>query len=159
VAGATMTAAACSASATCSTAASVCGSKRSVRTGRPESVREGRGATNRGGGAEGGGAHDPLSVLAQAPRAPATEPRQLTQQVHRLVGGDRAGDAEDELPAVQRGAHALVVSPSSFTRYSTLAEAISCSATLVGFLWLLSTRAAAPRLICRARLADSTTSR
>ena len=45
VAGATTMAAARSASATCSTASSLCGSKRSVSTGRPDSVRKVRGPT------------------------------------------------------------------------------------------------------------------
>ena len=84
--------------------------------------------------AEGERAHELLRVLSQAHGDRGAEPRELAQQVDRLVGGDGARDAEDQLSAAERGAHALVVSPSSFTRYSTLAEAISSSATLVGFL-------------------------
>ena len=53
----------------------------------------------------------------------------------------------------------LAESPSSLLRYSTFAAAISSSAPLVGFLCRLSTRAAAPRLSWRERLAASTTSK
>src|SRR5215475_8571659 len=47
VAGATTTASARSAIATCSTASPLCGSKRSERTGRPDSVRQVRSPTKR----------------------------------------------------------------------------------------------------------------
>src|SRR5262249_7437525 len=107
---------------------------------------------------EGERPHELAGVLAQADGDAGPASGELAEQVDRLVGGDGAGDAEDELPAVQRDAHPLV-SPSSFTRYSTLAAAISSSAELVGFLCLESTRVWAPRLSWRARLADRTTSR
>src|SRR5262249_44362028 len=54
---------------------------------------------------------------------------------------------------------AFGASSASLMRYSTFAAAISSSAELVGFLWLLSTRGGAPRLSWRARFADSTTRR
>src|SRR4029450_11176523 len=45
---------------------------------------------------------------------------------------DRPGDAQNQLAPVE--AHVLGVSPSSLTRYSTLAAAISSRGPLVGFL-------------------------
>src|SRR2546426_8066912 len=102
-------------------------------------------------------AHELRRVLGEAHGDPRAEPRQLAEQVHGLVRRDRAGDTEDQLSAGE--AHGFADSPSSLTRYSTLAAAISSSAWLVGFLCLVSTRPGAPRLICRARFAASTTSR
>src|SRR5262249_31450916 len=96
-------------------------------------------------------------VLGQADRDARSEPAELAQQVDRLVGGDRPGDAQDQLAPFET--HVFGVSPSSFTRYSTLAAAISSRAPLVGFLCRLSTRGAAPRLSCRDRFAARTTSR
>src|SRR5207244_6970471 len=101
--------------------------------------------------------HELRRVLGQADGDPGPPPRQRAQKVHGLVRRDGPGDAEDQLAAGE--AHALAVSPSSLTRYSTLAAAISSSACLVGFLCLLSTRPGAPRLVCRARFAASTTIR
>src|SRR5439155_11461573 len=121
---------------------------------RIEEVRQHRPAGER---AEGERAHELARVLGEAHGDGGAEPGQLAQEVDGLVRGDRPGDAEDQLAA--REAHAFGVSPSSFTRYSTLAAAISSSAPLVGFLWWLSTRGGAPRLSCRARLAARTTSR
>src|SRR5262249_45161989 len=85
-----------------------------------------------GQGAEGQRAHELARVLGEAHGDPGTEASELAQQHGRLVGGDRAGHAEDQLATVQR--HVLAVSPSSLTRYSTLAAAISSRAELVGFL-------------------------
>src|SRR2546425_49867 len=109
-----------------------------------------------GQGAERQRADELTRVLGETHRDRGAEPAELAQQVHCLVGGDRPGDAEDQLAAFE--AHALGVS-SSLTRYSTLAAAISSSAPLVGFLCRLSTRGGAPRLSCRDRFAARTTSK
>src|SRR2546426_146599 len=122
---------------------------------RIEEVREHGPAGER---AEGEGADELARVLGQADGGAGAERGELAQEVYRLVGRDGPGDAEDQLFPIE-GCHQALVSPSSFTRYSTFACEISSSATLVGFFCLDSTRAAAPRLIWRARLADNTTSR
>src|SRR2546426_7003546 len=71
-------------------------------------------------------AHELRRVLGEAHGDPRAEPRQLAEQVHGLVRRDRAGDTEDQLSAGE--AHGFADSPSSLTRYSTLAAAISSSA-------------------------------
>src|SRR5207245_763289 len=112
-----------------------------------EEVREHGTAGER---AEGEGAYELARVLGQADGGAGAERGELAQEVHRLVGRDGPGDAEDQLFSIE-GCHQALVSPSSFTRYSTFACEISSSATLVGFFCLDSTRAAAPRLIWRSR--------
>jgi len=122
---------------------------------RVEEVRQHRATGER---PERQGPDEPRGVLGEAHGHPGPETPQLAQQVRRLVGGDRARHTQDQLAAGERGHQVFGDSPSSFTRYSTLAAPISSMAMLVGFLWRLSTRAAAPRLSWRERLAERTTS-
>src|SRR5206468_12405124 len=108
---------------------------------------------------EGEGPDEVLRVARQADRHAGARGRQLAQEQHGLVGRDGPGDAEDDLPPVEPRHVQAFVSSTSFTRYSILEPAISSIEVLVGFLCRVSTRAAAPRLSCRARLAASTTSK
>ena len=74
-----------------------------------EQVRQHRASGQR---PEGERSHELAGVLGQAHRHPRAEARQLTEQIHGLVGRDGPRDAEDQL----RAGHALDASPSSFTR-------------------------------------------
>src|SRR5205814_9353594 len=110
--------------------------------------------------AEGERPDEGARVLGQTDGHRRAQARQLTEQEHRLVGGDRARDTENQLAPVEpHDPQAFCVSSASLIRYSTLAAAISSSDELVGFLCLLSTRGGPPRFSCRALLAASTTSR
>ena len=65
---------------------------------RIEEIAEHRPAGER---PEGERPHELAGVLAQTDGDPGARATELAQEVHRLVGGDGPGDAEDQLPSVQ----------------------------------------------------------